>query len=311
MSGKSFIDYVDASWTPTHGCSRVSPGCANCWAIKTTNRLAGKIEKYRGLVRRTSRGLDWTGVVMPDETALDWPLHRRKPLRIFVNSMSDLFHEALPGSTIGRVFGVMAACPQHAFLVLTKRVRRLAMLGGTGVIGPIRGEASMTAYEIKRQSVGFGPAADFRISWPLPNVWLGVSVENQSTAYKRIPLLLQTPAAHRWLSIEPLLGPIDLRTGIYAMPPGGAYAGTTLQGIDAVVVGGESGPKARPCDVAWIRSIIAQCQADGVKCYVKQLGARPVGWWSNSLGPSIGKFKGSGADPSEWPADLRVRELAW
>jgi protein gp37 len=257
---------------------------------------------YEGLtrlrVKGSHRGVDWAGKVVLVDEALTLPLRWKRPRRIFVNSMSDLFHESLPDATIDRVFAVMSLAPQHTFQILTKRpARMLRYLAATALV---------------RASRPSGPPPP----WPLPNVWLGVSCEDQATADERIPLLLQTPAEVRFVSAEPLLGPADVSAWV-SLTPAPARAGGLPPRLDLVICGGESGPGARPCDVAWIRSIVRQCKAAGVACFVKQLGARvacreedrfasmedtDTGWQARLHDPK-------GSDPSEWPEDLRVQEM--
>jgi protein gp37 len=197
--------------------------------------------------------------VMTHEDRLDQPLRWTKPRKVFVNSMSDLFHEDVPDAFIDRVFAVMALAPQHTFQILTKRAERMReYMSGRRTR---RGDRAVRPHERRAPRIAKGS-----YSWPLPNVWLGVSVENQHFADERIPLLLQTPAAVRFISAEPLLGPVDLAHWLDDIPSGSRR-------LDWVIVGGESGPGARPFDLAWARSIVQQCQAAGVPVFVKQLGA--------------------------------------
>jgi protein gp37 len=264
---------------------------------------------------------------------LDVPLKRKKPTTYFVNSMSDLFHESLSDEDIDRVFAVMALCPQHTFQVLTKRAARMLRWATSSAKDAI--ECTM---QYRQFGAYAGPAL---IQYPLPNVWLGISVEDQQRADERIPELLATPAAVRFLSVEPLLGPVDLTC--VPWPHGWRHPDEISDGIDPlrfnrakldwVIVGGESGPGARPCDIAWVRSIVEQCAAAAVPCFVKQLGARPHvrlsegDVWSADVIAEwpVGalfhqKMPGTethwaqlrdrkGGDMSEWPADLRVRQM--
>jgi protein gp37 len=235
---------------------------------------------------------------------LDQPLRWKKPRRIFVNSMSDLFHEDVSDEFIDKVFAVMALAPQHEFQVLTKRPARMEgyfakLSDREEAIGWCEhwmvehAHAAITAYK--------GPT---HRRLPLSNVWLGVSVEDQATADERIPLLLRTPAAVRFVSYEPALGPVDFTS---FMPKRPGYDYLKFHGIDWLICGGESGPHARPFDVQWARDTIAQCKAAGVPVFVKQLGANPV---FDSNGYVAWGFRDrSGGDPSEWPEDLRVREF--
>jgi len=286
MSDKTGIQWTDATWNPVSGCSKVSPGCKNCYAERDWPRLSKN-------PKSPYFGRAFTDVKCHPER-LDQPLRWRAPRRIFVNSMSDLFHHAVPDQFINDVFQIMEMCEKHTFQLLTKRPGR--MLGFLRSVFPDP------------------PVA--------PNIWLGVSVENQATADERIPILMKTPAAVRFLSVEPLLEAVDITNkGIkngYSLPtardrngfgiewtdPGDAYIG-----VDWVIVGGESGPHARPCNVEWIRSIVRQCEASRVPVFVKQLGANPdfrvheLDWGASPL------FDRHGGDPAEWPEDLRVREF--
>jgi len=462
------IEWTDATWSPVTGCTKVSAGCKHCYAEGVAERFWGE-RKFTDVRCHPER--------------LEAPLHWRKPRRVFVNSMSDLFHEDVPDEFIDRVFAVMALAPQHTFQVLTKRPERMrawvsdpetpfrvtrAMdsLHGTpraaeevrpiaGFPGyfasshgtiyserrghrrhmrPDYGDQGHARVQLHREGesqrgkrmlvhrlvletfVGQPPSPDAQgrhldgnprnnaaenlswgeqgdnwgdskrhgthrryskldqatvdairsraaqgesgealgrefgvsgtqvrnivagrqwatkalIGWPLPGVWLGVSVEDQRAADERIPLLLQTPAAVRFLSCEPLLGPLDLRSCLEDRK-------RRHVGLDLVIVGGESGPNARPCDVAWVRSIVKQCEAAGLACFVKQLGALPFvgdGKHTHVAGqrgygvvcdqgdpcphcgkhpithwPSLVLRDRKGSDPSEWPDDLRVREF--
>ncbi len=233
MSDKSGIEWTDATWNPTTGCVKVSAGCKFCYAKhKAWPRLAA-------MSTGVYTGRKFEDVQVHPER-LDQPLRWTKPRMIFVNSMSDLFHEDIPDEFIKRVFSVMAMADQHIFQVLTKRPMRMRDFMREWAAAPHPGRAATSL--------------NGRL-FPLTNVWLGVSVENQETADERIPLLLETPAAVRWLSCEPLLGPIDL---------------FHRNLLNWVVVGGESGPKARPMDEGWCRKILADCQEWGVPFLFKQ-----------------------------------------
>lgn len=510
--GDTTIQWATKVWNPFRGCHRVSPGCENCYAERTALRFSGKGQPYEGLVRMGKSGPVWTnrGKFVPDK--LDEPLRWKQPKdgsrhRIFVNSMSDVFFEAFSFEEIAAVFGVMAACPQHDFLVLTKRPKRaleffqwVAKREGQGREMFPDDYASwrigqMLAVELRKYGVdGQRPATrasgweDFdprRIPWPLPNVWFGVSCEDQQRANERVPILLQCPAALRWVSAEPCLGSIDLsrwlgdggRAAVYGpggawMVPGGqsrpdlafdsVHRGTREHGDEVVasgtggaellseterlsagdvsrvrrqaaqggraqnrmdgsespndskrpgdksqkrqeigqrskepgdgdpsgehnprdlrawenpsqgkqsethsgarnrdqadlqqqgddsarnrhtgrtslaqhsehrvatdletrvtwvVVGGESGPRARPCNVEWVRAIVQQCSEAAVSCFVKQLGSDPTGDGACSASRAGHGTETTdvyvihdrqGGDPGEWPEDLRVREF--
>lgn len=299
-------------WNPVTGCTKVSEGCRNCYAERQAARFWP--------TQYPAEGRAFTDV-WPHPDRLDAPLRWRSPRTVFVNSMSDLFHDAVPDAFIDRVFAVMALAPQHTFIVLTKRPERMrawmsknpsvsrAIADVVAGSGKVAIDAMNRAADLNYDRARFG----FVEPWPLPNVWLGVSVEDQRTADQRIPLLLQTPAAVRVVSAEPLLGPVDLNDDDGPNGTGGRF-NVLEMGIDWLIVGGESGPKARPCDVAWVRLIVQQGKAAGVPVFVKQLGANPVVTDDTcSLerairegGYTMRDHKGS--DPSEWPEDLRIRE---
>lgn len=268
MSDKSGIEWTDATWNPVTGCTKVSNGCKFCYA---KHKMWPRLSAIPNSVY-TGREFEQ---VMTHPERLDQPLHWTKPRMIFVNSMSDLFHEDVPFDFIDKVFAVMALAQQHTFQVLTKRAARMLEYlkqhaAGGRHIWPACQQIAMPRGQEK-------PSA----GWPIPNVWLGVSVEDQSTAAERIPLLLQTPAAVRWVSAEPMLGPVDLSVKYLATKCGGNYPfkGLTTECrtklidlLDWVVVGGESGPNARPMHPDWARSLRDQCAAAGVPFLFKQWG---------------------------------------
>lgn len=334
MAGKSNIEWTEQSWNPIAGCSILTAGCSKCYAMRMAARLeAMGQELYAGLTKPSNAGPVWTGVVRmaPDHVLLA-PLKRKKPTTYFVNSMSDLFHEDVPDEWIDRIGAVMAATPWHTYQVLTKRAARMLNYFSDPQVG----------HRITRHwltLVGFGQSFNL----PLSNVWLGVSTERQQEADERIPLLLQTPAAIRFISYEPALGPLVLhptwlqcpacKSRGYYLPTFAANhfvpceeclkwarAGglTILPGqqatpgprIDWAIVGGESGHGAREFNLQWARDIVAQCKATGTRCFVKQLGARVVGPHENGTNLTSYKLKSKkGGDPAEWPTDLRVREM--
>ena len=232
------IEWTDASWNPVTGCDRVSPGCDNCYAESIANRFSGTPAYPDG----------FEVTLRPDR--LDQPLRWRRPRRVFVNSMSDLFHDSVPDEYVASVWAVMALAPEHTFQVLTKRHGRMRSLLSSDRFAKLFAEALY-------QHIGSA-------TLPLPNVWLGVSAENQQWADIRIPALLDTPAAVRFVSAEPLLGRIDL-TGLLVT------AGGSEQ-VDWVIVGGESGPGARPMHPDWARLLRDQCAAAGIPFFFKQRG---------------------------------------
>lgn len=301
------IEWTDKTWNPTVGCTRVSPGCKNCYAFALHDMRHKAYTAGKKLPAQYAKPFTTLQMI---EDRLDEPLHwRKQPCRVFVNSVSDLFHEDVPAEFIRKVFGVMSTAGQHTFQVLTKRAERmmewfainsLSDCQAEYVAGNCSGLQTPTGRSRIRDDRSINGSGGNR--WPLPNVWLGVSVEDQPRADERTPLLLKTPAAVRFLSCEPLLGPIDF---FYGPNDWGL-----LTGIDWVIVGGESGPDARPCDVTWIRSIVEQCKAAGVPCFVKQLGSAPYIDHSPEPAASIIRLRDrKGGEPSEWSADLRVREF--
>lgn len=282
MADKSRIEWTEATWNPIRGCSKVSSGCTHCYAETMASRFSGPGLPYEGL---TTDGR-WNGTARLVPERMDDPMRWKRPRRIFVNSMSDLFHESLAFEDIAAIFGVMAVCPQHTFQVLTKRVERMgeffSWLKGKGYTpNPFdkarvteRMTVLMAKFDFVNHDQRFGP-------WPLPNVWIGASVENQDSADLRVPLLLEIPAAVRWLSCEPLLGPVDLGAEYLALRRDGRYPFPMLEDryrtklvdlLDWVVVGGESGAHARPMNPEWALDLRDQSAAAGVPFLFKQWG---------------------------------------
>lgn len=350
----SSIEWTDKTWNPVRGCSIVSPGCVHCYAMKQAHRFSGvkqlphggfKAGPYFELTKQTKAGPQWTGTVVCDETKLLEPLSWRKPCRVFVNSMSDLFHEDVPDAFIDKVFAVTALAPRHTFQILTKRAGRMREYWSSDRWSIVEQAVEMAsdrrgdvAGRVVREQFDSNPDL-----YPLPNVWLGVSCEDQPRADERISLLLQTPAAVRFVSAEPLLGPIALHESMFRCCRS-EKCDESVFGLDWVIVGGESGPGARPCDVAWVRSIVQQCKSAGVACFVKQTGSHvltrndslgtdrppadpdlwpePESGWDDGYRGNIVRidhgYQGApvrvlltdrkGGDPSEWPEDLRVRQ---
>lgn len=245
--GKTKIDWCDQVWNPVTGCYKVSQGCKFCYANDIANRFwaASYPPNPDGTPRK------FTDVRYHMER-LEQPARWVKPQRVFVNSMSDLFHPEVPFEFILRVWLTMAQTPQHQYLILTKRPERMMRFVSDWLPGAW-GLATMTLRPL---------------NVPLPNVWLGVSVENQEKADERIPLLLRTPAAVRFASAEPLIGPLDLRPGwISAAHMEGDDSGW----LDWAIAGCESGPHRRPMNLDWARSLRDQCQAAGVPFFLKQM----------------------------------------
>ncbi|MFJ3021447.1 DUF5131 family protein [Streptomyces tendae] len=260
MTDHTTIEWTDRTWNPVTGCTKVSPGCDNCYAETIAHRFAGS--------KAFPNGFD----VTQHDARISQPLRWKKPARVFVNSMSDLFHADVPAEFIARVFAVMALTPQHTYQVLTKRPGRMRSL--------LSNREFLALVDDHREQLQPG-CGDF--AWPLLNVWLGVSVENQKWADIRIPALLETPAAVRFLSCEPLLGPIDLKQAVRTMGSERGHGLTAsfvhaggccrkFHGIDWVIVGGESGPKARAMHPEWARSLRDQCASADVPFFFKQWG---------------------------------------
>lgn len=225
MGSSSDIEWTDATWNPVAGCAILSPGCTNCYAMRMAARLDAMGQpKYSGLTRKSGRRHIWTGAVTLDWPSLEVPKSWHKGRRIFVNSMSDLFHEDVPATFIEAVFAVMEETPRHIYQVLTKRAERLSKVSSD-------------------------------LPWPR-NVWMGVSVESADYV-DRIERLRSTGAKVKFLSLEPLLGPLP---------------SLDLRGIDWVIVGGESGPGARRMDPTWVRDLRDQCVKAGVPFHFKQWG---------------------------------------
>lgn len=302
------IEWTDETWNPIRGCSRVSEGCRNCYAEVVAARFSGKGQAYEGLARRTANGkARWTGKIMFVEKHLHDPLHWREPRRVFVNSMSDLFHERVTDEQLDRIFAVMMLASRHTFQILTKRPERMRDYIFSKLPDHRDRSTAMLSKALSDTALANGLSWPLCPPWPPRNVMLGVSAEDQPTADERIPVLMATPAAFRFVSHEPLLGPIELRWP-----------------VDWVIVGGESGQNARPCDVQWIRNIVRQCRLGGIPPFVKQLGAEPAFRLADeerrgNMMPSYHHTDGDlfikklddpkGGDPAQWPEELRIREF--
>jgi protein gp37 len=327
MADGTAIEWTDATWNPVTGCSVVSPGCTNCYAMKLAGTRLKHVASRAGLTKMTKAGPVWTGETRFNANELLKPLRWRRPRKIFVCAHGDLFHESVPDEWIDRVFAVMALCPQHQFQVLTKRSARMRRYFGQCErdVDPIIQEMDQISFRLcgDDRMLPDGPW------WPLSNVWLGVSVEDQARADERIPDLLATPAALRFLSCEPLLGALDLRsikhpardgriidalTGHHWSPPlhvQGDDSGSAIRvpaqdndywsvaegcaKIGWAIVGGENGP--RPMKLEWARSLRDQCAAAGTPFFFKQ--------WGSYLPP--GQMM---ADGSIWPADANPLHAA-
>ena len=257
------IQWSEKVWNPLRGCTRVSEGCRFCYAERVASRFSGEGLPYEGLTKRGK----WNGEVMLAEHLLDEPRKWKKGKLIFVNSMSDLFHEKVPFEYIERVFDVMRETPQHTYQILTKRAYRL----------------------FKRSAA---------IDWP-DNVWMGVSVEDDKVV-DRIAKLQRTQARVKFLSLEPLIGPLDRVTNRGRFTEEGMFNHDFLKGIDWAIIGGESGDKARIMETSWAEDLVDVCRDAGVPVFVKQMGTA----WSRRHGDK--GFKGDNFNG--FPEKLQVRE---
>jgi protein gp37 len=253
MSDNSSIEWTDSTWNPVTGCSKVSEGCRNCYAEALSLRFGRSKKPWAAQFAAEN-------VVLHDDR-LDYPRKWRDPRRIFVNSMSDLFHENVPDAFVTKVFRVMKEASHHTYQVLTKRPERMQLLLNRWT---------------DRFALRMVEEGDVAGQWPLPNVWIGTSVEDQKSANERIPKVVATPAVVHFLSCEPLLAPVNLCLALGA--PAGHQHGLTcrewLAGLQWVIVGGESGPRHRHMDLNWARDIRDQCQMAGVPFFFKQVGGR-------------------------------------
>lgn len=321
---ETLIEWCDRVWNFLRGCSMISDGCKHCYAMIQAHRFDFPGGAYEGLTEMGPNGPRWNGKIRVVEEKIMEPLSVRKPQKWFVNSMSDLFHEDVPFEVIDKAFAVMALTPRHTFQILTKRPQRML---------------EYMSLEWRNQMVAQHAAPLRVIQWPLPNVWLGVSAEDQKAADARIPLLLQTPAAVRFVSYEPALGPVDFSKWMYPVHwhwaagyktpeeavAAGAYAEQKQQALVStyavflnwVIIGGESGPDARPFNLQWAQDVIGQCKAAGVAVFMKQVGAKP---YQMILNPNCTAMDDErqqdyipmhkkGGDIDEWPESLRVREF--
>ncbi|MCE6073421.1 phage Gp37/Gp68 family protein [Agrobacterium vitis] len=307
MADNTKIEWTDATWNPITGCSIVSPGCTNCYAMKLAGTRLQHHPSRAGLTKDSKAGPVWTGEVRFNAQWLTEPLKWKRPRMIFVCAHGDLFAEGVPHEWIDQVFAVMALAPHHTFQVLTKRPERMRdyLIGDLNASNDEPHQPHQRildqAYKLIGNADRFSPialhlraiceASDPPL--PLPNVWLGVSVEDQARAEQRIPILLDTPAAVRWISAEPLLGGLDLTDMCQGNWFFDALRGTRwhddpeftsrveqfARGLDWVVAGGESGRNARPMHPDWARSLRDQCTAAGVPFLFKQWGEwAPVPW---------------------------------
>lgn len=332
MADHSKIEWTEATWNPVTGCTKVSAGCKHCYALREWPRLSAN-------PKTIYFGREFGDVQCHGDRLID-PLRWTRPRRVFVNSMSDLFHEAVPDAFIDRVFAVMALSQQHTFQVLTKRAERMKsyMVSLTFnqqhqqriadaaeamgyAIGPQlepihlgRLQKAVSTIQANKAAVASADHLRQSLLQTLPNVWLGVSVEDQASANERMPYLLQTPTAVRWVSMEPLVGPVSFRWATWVdhdalkEERGRVWHLDGLEGIHWVVVGGESGPKARPMHPNWVRAIRDQCQEAAVPFFFKQWGEwvpRSSCYHTFEDGRSCADID---PDATRWPC-LRMTEL--
>lgn len=298
MSDHSQIEWCDATWNPVRGCTKISPGCANCYA----ERFA---ERFRGVPGHAyEQGFDLRLV----PALLDQPLRWQRPRRIFVNSMSDLFQDGVPIEYIDHVWTVMLLAPHHRFYVLTKRPERMRRyLNDAGLYERILHLAQ--AYRVARPALG-NVGISNPMTHPAKWIWVGVSVENQHWKSRVIPHLVSTPAAVRFVSVEPLLENLgDISDWFPREREISQTQSVYIQGVHWVIVGGESGPGARDCAVPWIRSIKAQCVAAQIPVFVKQLGRHPRTGTAPNGGVYLHLQDRKGGNVLEWPPDLNLRQF--
>lgn len=312
MAENSTIEWTDSTWTPIRArysphdgekgwperigwhCEHASPGCVNCYAETMNLRLGTGMPFKPAHLKHTTRLGDSRGEVevFLDDAMLLRPLRWRRPREIFVCSMTDLFADFVTDDMIDRVFAVMALCPQHTFQVLTKRAARMRAYmthdEGFGRWGYIDGRARQILRAFSGREIPPGKI----LVGPLPHVHLGVSAEDQRRSDERLPDLKATPAARRFVSFEPLLGPIV----------------ADMRGIDLAIIGGESGRRARDCDIAWVDSLVGQARIAGCAPFVKQLGARARIGQPGEITTYLRLRDAKGGDMAEWPPALRVRE---
>lgn len=312
MSERTQIEWADHTWSPWRGCAKVSPGCANCYAETLSKRNPKVLGSWgkgapRVLAKNWGDPMRWQ-----KRTAMDMPRPRVFP------SLCDWLDEEVSPAWLAEFLALINLTPRLDWLLLTKR--------------PENWRERIDAAALASTSFHQRWLVEWLGGTPPPNVWVGVSVEDQIRADERIPLLLEIPAALRWLSVEPMLGPVDLchveteegssldsLTGDWGVE-GRGHTGPKPERVDWVVIGGESGRKSRWCDVKWVRSVISECQLAGVPVFVKQLGSRPFRSWDGPPGSTIPEIAATigiawtlnhpkGGDPAEWTSDLRVREF--
>jgi len=316
---KTKIEWSEFSWNPVVGCSKVSEGCKNCYAERLA--ASGRLQQFEQYQKVITNG-KWNGTTSLVPHILDKPLHWRKPRMIFVSSMGDLFHDSVSFESVLKIIGIIICTPWHTYQILTKRPERMydffacfpdgwfiregmkfssfseeffALDSVKGIVSEQQIEKANIYYKTHYDQSNRGKL-DGPVPFPIPNVWLGVTCENQRCADERIPTLLQIPAAVRFISCEPLLEDININihylNDIKRQGFTGYYDSGWKEPFQWVIIGCESGPGRRPCKAEWVRNIVAQCKAAGVKIFIKQLDINGV------VEHDINKF----------PEDLKIRE---
>jgi protein gp37 len=324
----TLIPWTDETWNPLVGCSKISIGCKECYAAEAAK--SARLQQFP----QYQKVKEWNGTIEFVENQLVKPLSWRSPKKVFVCSMSDIFHKNVKDEWLDKIFAVMALAKQHTFQVLTKRPERIRPYLQQGAKQRIRRGAVDLGRELKLAQKRYEAYETCDFDWPLPNVWLGTSVENQQAAVDRIPLLLDAPVAVRFLSCEPLLEELNLvsherQNGIYnyllntweprISGAGGAVAGGRIspftdKSINQVIIGGESGSSARPCHIEWIRSLVRQCQQTKTAVFVKQWGSQAINSTPYIDGVVQTHFQvklknPKGGDITELPLDIQIREF--
>jgi protein gp37 len=320
--GDTSIEWTDCSWNPVRGCARVSPGCEHCYAEGTARRMDHPGGLYEGLTTMGKHGPKWRGHARYAPDKLGDPLKWKSPRKIFVASMSDPFHHDVRDEHLDEIFAIMVLAGWHTYQLLTKRVERALEY----LIDPNRESRVRDAVGRLRKLGYYGVDLDSAdMEWPLPNLHLVASCENQEWLDKRVPVLLKCPAVVRGVSCEPLLGPIVFGPKMLGQSSDCPECGPDVQvdddgccihcgrdcmwyGLDWVVTGGESGRLARECRIDDITAIVAQCHARQVPCFVKQLGAVPMFPIGSGLYSRLPLKDKKGGDITEWPEALQVRQ---
>lgn len=336
MGAKSDIQWTDATWSPTRArvkdnareialergwvdllpivakmrghvgphCEQISPGCHNCYSLTNNGRCLPNNGTGLPFDKRSRELVD----IFVDEKILMQPLHWKAPKKIFVENQSDLFGEWVPFEMVDKVFAVMALTPWHTYQVLTKRADRMLeyLTGHTGVKVTWSDGSEINRHGLVFIAMGEFTASSRPVVWPLPNVWLGVSAEDQKRWDERVEILGRIPAAIRFVSYEPAIGHIDPGNAFDDPPDGSQYSK-----IDWVIVGGESGPGARPFNLRWAQEVVQRCKAAGAYCFVKQVGAKPFHetFYDEPIDTYPRLKSRKGGDMEEWPEDLRVRQF--